>query len=266
MPLFQIRTATNFVCGAQIPMEMQVTVPGEGTFAFNFIIPGSTNCGTSGGGLCESCSSVAGLFTTNLPAAPLLQYSPVPSACGIPTVCPGLQSNTNLPMTGRYQVHRFTNTTARELCVTAAVRPDCGPASSPFGVAAYLGSFDTNDVCAGYLGDSSSAPRPFSFPVPAGSNFVIVAAVRTTNIVCDAYTLEVFGLPCPPPRLQIANDAAPGKIRVNWSTAYPGWNLQRTGQLPGTFSNSPVTPAIAGSRYVQTNATAGTNQFYRLMK
>jgi hypothetical protein len=118
-----------------------------------------------------------------------------------------------------------------------------------------------------YLGDSGMlGTNAFSFKVPAGSNFVINVVARTTNAICGSHTLEVLNLPCPPPRLRIAKDAAPGKVRVNWSTAYPGWNLQKTGRIPGAFSNSAIAPAIVGSRYVQTNVVTATNEFYRLQK
>ena len=58
---------------------------------------------------------------------------------------------------------------------------------------AYLGTFNTNDLSAGYLGDigQSAAPYPpFSFQVPAGSNFVVVVMSHTNNLVCNSYTLN----------------------------------------------------------------------------
>jgi len=56
------------------------------------------------------------------------------------------------------------------------------------------------------------------------------------------------------------------KVRVHWSTAYPGWTLQQAGKVLGAFNSSSVTPVIFGGRYMQTNAATQTNQFYRLTK
>jgi hypothetical protein len=147
---------------------------------------------------------------------------------------------------------------------------DCPAApTNALGVAAYLGGFNTNDPSAGYLGDIGQGGPPyppFAFQVPASSNFVLVVMSRATNLVCNSYSLELFGLPCPPPTLAIAPEAAPAKVRVHWSTAYPGWTAQQKGKATGTFSNTTQSPFIVGGRYALTNITATTNQFYRLMK
>jgi hypothetical protein len=102
--------------------------------------------------------------------------------------------------------------------------------------------------------------------VPAGSNFVLVVMARATNLVCNNYSLKLFGLPCPPPTLAIQPETTPAKVRVNWSTAYPGFTAQQAGKLGGTFVNAAQTPVILNSRYALTNLPALTNQFYRLKK
>ena len=89
---------------------------------------------------------------------------------------------------------------------------------------------------------------------------------RTTNLACANYSLQLFGLPCPPPTLAITNDIAPQKLKVQWSTAYPGFIAQQTGNLGGTFSNIAQPPAILNSRYAVTNLAAVSNEFYRLKK
>ena len=167
-------------------------------------------------------------------------------------------------------VHAFSNPTTNELCLTAQLQFNC-PAepTNDLGVAAYLGGFDPTQLCSGYLGDlglGGPPYPPFSFRVPAGSNFVLVVMARTTNLVCNAYSLELFGLPCPLPTLAISPETAPHTVRVHWSTAYPGWTAQQEGSLRGTFSNAAQLPAIIGGRYSLTNITTVTNQFYRLAK
>src|SRR5439155_16616615 len=102
-----------------------------------------------------------------------------------------------------YLTHSFTNSATNEVCVTVQPKINCQAAFNFPRVAAYAGVFNTNDVCANYLGDTGgSGLPPFSFPVPAGSNLVIVVSTRV-NLGCPDYTIEVFGLPCPPPGVGI---------------------------------------------------------------
>jgi hypothetical protein len=134
-------------------------------------------------------------------------------------------------------------------------------------VAAYLGDFNPNDPSAGYLGDIGEGGPPypaFSFQVPAMTNFTLVVMQQATNLVCEDYTIELFGLPCPLPTLVVESDSVSNRLRVDWSTAYPGWIAQSASQLNGTFSNAPQAPAIVNGRYAITNIAATTNQFYRL--
>jgi hypothetical protein len=139
------------------------------------------------------------------------------------------------------------------------------------GAVAYLGTNDLTDPCLNYLGDSGETGLlPFSFRVPAGSNFVVNVQARTTNANCGIHTLEIFGLPCPPPRLHLVKDSAPGKVLARWSTAYPAYRLQSTNTLPAQgpsgFSEFNTTPVVAEGKYTVTNATAAPKQFFRLAK
>jgi hypothetical protein len=95
---------------------------------------------------------------------------------------------------------------------------------------------------------------------------VINVVARTTNTICGTHTLEVFGLPCPPPELAISSEAAPNKVRVHWSTANPGFTAQQASVVTGTFSNITQPPAIVNGRYALTNITANSNGFYRLIR
>jgi len=270
---FQIRTTSNFVCGASVFMELQVTVPGEGTFAVPFTVFGSTNCGTPGGGACESCTVVSGQFTTNIPTMAVRPYFVGGSSLCFPTkACPGADPDTNLPP-ARFLTHAFTNTTAREICVSVQARLDCANPANAIGVSAYLGGFDPNELCAGYLGDGGvvGGPvyRPFSFRVPASSNFVLVVTERT-NIDCSSYTLELFGLPCPPPTLNLTASATARNVVAQWSSAYPDVQLQSVNSLDGpgpyNFINVATTPVLIDGKYTQSNAVAAPRQFFRLAK
>ena len=286
---FQIRTTSSFPCGTPVPMELQVTVPGEGTFAIPFTIPGSANCGTPGGGACESCTVVTAHFDTNGPTTlQPLNFVGGPSLCFPTKACPGIDPATNLPPT-TYATHSFTNSSTNLLCVTANVKLNCEVALGPPAIAAYLNTFDTNNVCANYLGDSGGGLgfpfQPFSFLVPAGSNFVLVVTRLTSG--CLDYTLELFDLPCPPPTIAIGPVGGSGQalgaaftplspdgrgtgvvssIQLNWSTAYPEWTVQQAAEVTGAFSDLLATPMVVNGRYALTNMPATTNQFYRLKR
>jgi hypothetical protein len=192
-----------------------------------------------------------------------------PSICYPPKACPGIDPTTNLSPI-RYLTQVFTNNTINEACLSAQLKFDCaGALTNALGVAAYLGGFDPNDVCAGYVGDSGRGGPPyppFSFRVPAGSNFVLVVSARVDDLVCNSYTLELFGLRCAAPTLAVALEAAPSKVRLLWSTAYPGWTAQQEAGMRATFSDIPQRPVIVDGRYALTNITAVTNRFYRLQK
>ena len=66
--------------------------------------------------------------------------------------------------------------------------------------AAYLGSFDPNNICTNWIGDSGSSPDPTLPPVPFqvdlddGQTVVLVASEVTPGAGCSAYTLTITGL------------------------------------------------------------------------
>lgn len=271
---FQVRTLASHPCGTPVLVELQATVAGEGTFAIPFTLLGGTDC-ANGGGACESCTLVSGNFATNSPLwlRPLLAAGEA-SICFPEKPCPGADLSTNLPPV-RYIQHVFTNTTDSEICVTAQLHFDCPTA--PVGAlhaAAYLGDVIPNSPCVNYLGDSGaatpSAYPPFSFRVPAGSNFVVVVSTRTAEIGWDSYWVELFGLPCPAPRLEIARDVAPGNALLQWSTAYPEWRLQSAGSLGGnaSFVDGPDawSAAVSDGKFTVTNRTIFPAQFHRLAR
>jgi len=266
---FQFRTDTNLACGGTVGFELVLGIVNEGDYTINFSPVSGNDC-THPTGPCQSCTVASWQFTTNTPTtlAPLL-FSGAPSTCFPGKAYPGTNATTNLPPTP-FLTHSFTNSTTNQLCITAQLDFGCPTApTNALGVAAYLGTFDTNNPAAGYLGDGGAGGPPypaFSFQVPAGTNFTLVVMAQATNLTCHNYALELFGLPCAPPVLAIANELAPAKVRVNWSTAYPGFTAQQSGTPGGTYSNLTQTPVILNSRYALTNITTTTNQFYRLKK
>jgi autotransporter-associated beta strand protein len=267
---FQFKTDTNLPCGGAVAFELVLSVVNEGQFAIDFSPVSGSDC-SHPTGPCDSCTIVSGQFTINTPTTNALYFVGTPSICYPPKAYPGTNPAPVLSVTP-YLTHSFTNSTTNALCITAELDFACPAApTNTLGVAAYLGTFDPNNPSVGYLGDMGLGGPPypvFSFQVPAATNFTVVVMAQTTNLPCNSYSLQLFGLPCQPPVLAIQPEpASTNHVRVNWSTAYPGFGAQQSGKLTGgNFSNVIQSPIILNSRYALTNLPAITNQFYRLKK
>jgi autotransporter-associated beta strand protein len=264
---FQFATDTNLPCGGAVGFELVVGVAGQGQFAIDFNPVSGTDC-SHPTGPCDSCTTASGQFTAGtLTTTQPIYFFGAPSICYPPKAYPGTNPAPMIyPVP--YLTHNFTNPTTNTLCVTAELDFNCpaAPANS-LGVAAYLGVFDPNNPSINYLGDIGQGGPPypaFSFQVPPQTNFTLVVMAQVPNLACSNYSLQLFGLPCPPPRLAIEPDAIPTKLKVDWSTAYPGWTAQQEGNLTGVYSNVAQLPAIINGRYAITNISPITNQFYRL--
>ena len=68
------------------------------------------------------------------------------------------------PSPRHYDAYTFTNNTGATQCVTVDPTTECVGTNYIF-VAAYLGSFDPNNICANWIGDSGSSPDPTAPPV-----------------------------------------------------------------------------------------------------
>jgi len=230
---------------------------------------------SDGGGECESClASVAGTLTGSSPTMDVrLSRNGITSGCGNDKDCPGTLGGAN-PI--RYAIHEFTNSGPAS-CVTVMLNVPCAASTSHLQAAAYLTSFNPSDLCANYLGDSGTSIAGgsvgYSFQVAAGAKFIVVVNEINqsgTNQGCGNYTLDLYGLPCPPPTLHIARDAGPDRVRLFWSTAYPGFRLQRSATLNGTpplpFVNVPGVPFVIDGDYNLTNSATANDDYFRLRK
>ena len=122
---------------------------------------------------------------------------------------------------------------------------------------------------------TSATPAPTARnPFPSGSRprrtSSSSSAPRATNVICPSYTLELFGLPCPPPTLHIAKDSAPSKVLLQWSTAHPGFRLETTNALSGPapigFTGVATVPVVISGKYTITNTPVPPKQFFRLAR
>lgn len=232
-----------------------------------------------GGGGCASCvATTSGTLDGSSPLLTkrLIRSGP-PSGCGDVIPCNGSGAPGHPPY--RYATHSFTNN-GPATCVAVALTVPCAAGSNGLVAAAYLGDFNPADACANLLGDSgqeiSDGAGGFSFAVPAGAKFTVVVNEHNYDAPssgCGGYSLELYGLPCPEkqPTLHIANDAGPDAVRLHWSTAYPGFDLQGRpsigGLVIGGFTNVNASPVVIDGHYSVTNKHDGKgNGFFRLRK
>ena len=140
------------------------------------------------------------------------------------------------------------------------------PCSNLF-AAAYLGRYQTNNICANYLADSgdSGAFISLSFAVPAGSNFVVVVNDLGSLAAGCSYLLSVSSSECAP-ALQLATLPS-SRVRLAWPTAAAGYLLDATPSLGVTNWNAVTNqPIVSGTNFLVTNSVGGSNRFYRLRR
>lgn len=232
----------------------------------------------SGGGGCASCiATVAGTINGASPTMPrFLNGSAYETGCGNMDPCPGPNVYGTAPF--RFATHAFTNS-GPDACVTAVLNVPCTNEGSGLRLTAYLGGFNPDELCKNFIGYAGFSARgdlrSCSFRVPAGQRFTVVINEENEDGPlqgCGSYSLELYGLPCPQeqPRLQFANDAGPDALRLHWSTAYPGFQLQGKPTMGGPalpFTNVTAAPTVVGGHYSVTNMHSRTNHgFFRLRK
>ena len=117
---------------------------------------------------------------------------------GIPQTCPpttACQVFGDLAL-HHYDEYTFTNTTGATQCVTVDTNTACTGTNFIF-IAAYLGSFDPNNICTNWIGDSGSSPnpdQPFQVNIDPGQTFVVVVSEVTADAGCPGYTVTITGL------------------------------------------------------------------------
>jgi hypothetical protein len=123
-----------------------------------------------------------------------LNRSALSGCCGITGVCQIFGDG----QLHHYDAYIFTNTTGSTRCVTVGVNTDCQGSNFIF-TAAYLGTFDPNNICTNWIADEGSSPipgdpTPFSFNIEDGQTFALVVSEVTAGAGCPSYTMTVSGL------------------------------------------------------------------------
>ena len=166
-----------------------------------------------------------------------------------------------------YDTYTFTNTSASEACVTVVLTASCDVQAG-----IYLSAFNPANIATNYLADSGdstedggASPQSCSASIPPGATFAVTVNEITSGTGCSGYNLQLSGLPCPPPVLNI-QPVAPNQAHLYWSTAAGGYQLEsETNILSGAWSVVTNEPIVNGGNYNVTNSSAlPTNQFYRL--
>ncbi|NIN11517.1 MAG: hypothetical protein GTN62_08430 [Gemmatimonadales bacterium] len=125
---------------------------------------------------------------------------------GVASTCagkpyPGLYSGTFHYRTFGPFINGGTNT-----CAT--VNFNTGTCGVQVHMAAYKDSYDPTNQGANYLGDvGESLTQPFSFPIPDGHNYVLVAHNNFVPLTCD-FSFDIENVPCDvtPPTIDLVVD------------------------------------------------------------
>jgi hypothetical protein len=127
-----------------------------------------------------------------------------------------------------YDAYTFTNTTGSTQCVDVNVNTACSGNNFIF-TAAYLGTFDPNNICNNWIADEGSSPgptAPFSFIIDNGQTVVLVVSEVNAGAGCPSYTMTVSGLgaggtPTPTPTATATPTPTPTATATPTSTPRP---------------------------------------------
>jgi hypothetical protein len=137
---------------------------------------------------CAAGISATGVLTNTDPVQTgRLGRSAAISSCAVPKACPAAGDT----LVRHYDSYTLTNNSGASQCVTVRVVNHCG--NNSLLSAAYLGSFDPNNICTNYLADMglSGPDFTYSFNVPAGATYVVTVLENSPNIGCDSYDISV---------------------------------------------------------------------------
>jgi hypothetical protein len=147
-----------------------------------------------------------------------------------------------------YDTYTFTNTTGSTQCVTVGVNTECQGVNFIF-TAAYLGTFDPNNICTNWIADEGRSPvpgdpTPFSFNLDNGETVVLVVSEVTAGAGCPSYTMTISGLcgggtPTPTPTATATPTASPTPTPTPTATPVPTAPPRPT---PGAPVPPPQTP------------------------
>ncbi len=147
--------------------------------------------------VCSAPTVIQGSISSSDPIefARLFRGSPS-STCALPKDCGGI--------TGigwfHYDLYPFANNTAANQCVSVTLNPKTCVGAQAIHSSAFLGNFDPNNKCEGYLADIGASPgitaATYSFTVPAWQTYSIVVNETSIGSLCPDYNLVVSAQVC----------------------------------------------------------------------
>lgn len=175
--------------GAQTPNDVNQPATGSNPLAGPFFPPhvtGEPSCppeGVVSTGFTGATTQTDRIFRDAIPSVCPSKVYPGPFAAGVMN----------------YEAFTYSNTSAAAACVTVNFDPDtvgASPCATNAHASAYLGSYDPTNQAANFVGDvGSSLAQPFSFEVPANSDFVLVVTNTSAAAICT-FGYEILNLPC----------------------------------------------------------------------
>ncbi|HET6313381.1 MAG TPA: hypothetical protein VFH60_06060, partial [Chloroflexia bacterium] len=151
----------------------------------------ATTMPTASATACAGGINTTGVITNTDPVQTgRLGRSAAISSCAVPKTCPAVGDT----LVRHYDSYPFTNNSGTSQCVTVRVINQCG--NNSLLIAAYLGTFDPNNLCTNYLADMglSGPDFTYSFNVPNGASYVVTVLENSPNVGCANYNIRVS--PC----------------------------------------------------------------------
>jgi N-acetylneuraminic acid mutarotase len=172
------------------------------------------------------------------------------SDCAVADPCPGPFGD---PQPRLYDQKVFVNTSSSPQCITVSLSSGyCSDSGSDeVHSAAYLGSFNPNNLCTNYLGDTGLSTaggdvQTYSFTVGAGATFVVIVNMVETGFTCGTgYALTVSSSACAP---------VPTATPTHTATRTPTNTATPTAICPGDWTSQAVYPIT-----IQDNAVAASS-------
>jgi autotransporter-associated beta strand protein len=219
-----------------------------------------------GGGACALCPMT---ITNTLTVNSALQIDRITrdgiqASCGSAKVFP---TDIGDGQARHFEAYPFYNG-ASNACVTVTFAEPNG--GCDLFSAAYLGSFNPNNLGQNYLGDggnstAGSGSESYSFNMPSNSVFVVTVA-EVDSGVCDApYTLSVTGGDCRP--VLTATSASPQQVQIGWPTIAGGYDLESSVFIsPKNWTAVTNQPIATTNLFSVTNTVTPPSKFYRLQE
>lgn len=230
---FQFSTKNDFVCGTPINFTLTVTSD-AGTNSFTFTMP--------------TCGGAPVSFSGSLAAGDATQPGRLgrntPSSCS-GKACPGLFNNDQTAR--RYDTYTLTNGPTAT-CATFSTTAACTTGQSQIITAAYLNSYNPNNLCENYLGDGASGTS-FSTNIPANATVVLVVSEASGGTTgCANYSVNVTGL-----------------VGNNIGSGFCGAPSSVVSRKSHNGENFDINLPLAGTPAIESRGTTGGNNNYQLV-